>query len=307
MARKSGGPRVPLSLGIASKSPTRRYASAGLANVTPHTASALAGSPLAQPEPDATSARTVAGLASAALTAKSVTSVASALAAAQIESSKQALKSSQEIFSAAHAARLAASIPAATSALEVASAFAAAQFGNAQTATKVPTELTSAFEAVRKVTAAIYANRAPASHSPLAAIAPSAAQEPVPIPAPEFKEYLVKRDNERPFSFAGNRLAMASVESTLGLETTTATIYKTRGGKFIAAISRSERHSVFEVGLGVSNFIDDDEPVHTKKRTGYRRAEVFESLDAALGWFKPGRLTDQLRKELGLDEPIRID
>jgi hypothetical protein len=51
---------------------------------------------------------------------------------------------------------------------------------------------------------------------------------------------------------------------------------------------------------------DDDKPAPVD-RSKTNKAEVFETIEDAIGWFKPGRLTDSIRKQLGLDEPIRID
>ena len=52
-----------------------------------------------------------------------------------------------------------------------------------------------------------------------------------------------------------------------------------------------------------------------KRESGYKQlrgeefnnAQVFDTLDDAVAWFRPGRLTDALREQLGLDEPERIE
>lgn len=133
-----------------------------------------------------------------------------------------------------------------------------------------------------------------------------------PSENPEAKEFLIKRDNQRPWSFSGVCLAKQSINSIAG-DTLTGAVYRTAGGKFICTLSKdSPMHRLAEtVGLKVSKLADyiDETPQSQRMPTSelYNKAEMFDSLDDAIAWFKPGRLTDALRKSLGLDEPIRID
>jgi hypothetical protein len=62
-------------------------------------------------------------------------------------------------------------------------------------------------------------------------------------------------------------------------------------------------------GSILSDLIDEDAQAgKSKERIGsFHKAAVFDTLDAALAWFRPGKLTDSIRRQLGLDEPIRID
>ena len=107
-------------------------------------------------------------------------------------------------------------------------------------------------------------------------------------------EIIVKRDGNRPLSFAGKALASVTMDSDLGASSITAALYRTRGGKFVSSLSKTnapERRLILEVAA-VGEF---------------HKAQVFDGLEEAAAWFRPGRLTDALRKQLGLDEPERID
>jgi hypothetical protein len=116
---------------------------------------------------------------------------------------------------------------------------------------------------------------------------------------PEFKEYLVKRDKDRPLSFEGQRLAHAT-DDGLALAVSFARIegavYRTRGGKFITSLSK---YSPLEA---VSVLADTERP----SSRGYNKAAVHDTFEEAMGWFRPGRITDEIRRQLGLDEPLRI-
>jgi hypothetical protein len=110
---------------------------------------------------------------------------------------------------------------------------------------------------------------------------------------PEFKEFLVKRDKDRPFIFEGVRLAYVRESSFLvGPALIEAAVYRTRGGKYITALSK--------------NALVDPETVLGQSSGGYSKAAVHDTFEEAMGWFRPGRLTDAIRKQLGLDEPLRI-
>ena len=128
-------------------------------------------------------------------------------------------------------------------------------------------------------------------------------------PQPEFKEYVVHRDSDRPFSFAGVLMAKASRQSdaNLGLmrtETLEAAFYKTRGGKFITSLSKTTRSAIPVIANPFRSVEEEDEPDF---KSNYRKAAAHDTFEDALRWFKPGRLTDEIRKQLGLSEPLRIE
>src|SRR5690606_26958463 len=106
-------------------------------------------------------------------------------------------------------------------------------------------------------------------------IAPSAAPEPVPKAGElVYAEHVIERDGERPFSFAGVVLGEATV-SSMGLDSTTATVYKTKGGKFIAELQRSSpMDGVFDMRLhdALSDYNDDDIPRPKPRSSAYHRA-----------------------------------
>lgn len=133
---------------------------------------------------------------------------------------------------------------------------------------------------------------------------PEASSGPVPTdPTTDLKDYVVKRDNEGPFTFTGVQLAKATRKSGGGLamlgrqEVLEAAVYKTRGGSYITSLTKYLSEGLSEM-LGQSV---DDGP------TGYRKAAVHTTFEDAVAWFKPGRLTDEIRRQLGLDKPVHID
>ena len=118
-------------------------------------------------------------------------------------------------------------------------------------------------------------------------------------------EYVVHRDRERPFSFAGVCLATESIV-TMANERISACVYRTAAGKFVATFDR-ERALVRPSEM-IRPMVDQVDPSDTpEKYRAIHKANVFETLDEALAWYRPGRLTDAIRKKLGLDDPIRID
>jgi hypothetical protein len=117
-------------------------------------------------------------------------------------------------------------------------------------------------------------------------------------PPAEYLEIVVKRDGNRPISFAGEMLAKVSMKANITGWSISAALYKTRGGKFVAALSKVNDY------IATLQMIQDPE---TAPSGEFNKAQVFDSFDDAVAWFRPGRLTDALRKQLGLDEPERID
>jgi len=122
----------------------------------------------------------------------------------------------------------------------------------------------------------------------------SAPSESLPV---EYQETVVKRDGNRPISFSGQTLAKVSMNGPPGWSISAA-LYKTRGGKFVAALSKANLMIAFIEG------IQDPETAHSGE---FNKAQVFDTFEEAVAWFRPGRLTDALRKQLGLDEPERIE
>jgi hypothetical protein len=117
------------------------------------------------------------------------------------------------------------------------------------------------------------------------------------VPA-EYQEVVVKRDGNRPISFAGQTLAKVSSTGGMIGWSISAALYKTRGGKFVSALSKANTL------IALAQGIQDPETAHSGE---FNKAQVFDTFEEAVAWFRPGRLTDALRKQLGLDEPERIE
>jgi hypothetical protein len=123
-------------------------------------------------------------------------------------------------------------------------------------------------------------------------------------PESEFQELLIKRDGEGPLSFAGVVLAKATRQSgtVLAMQTLEAALYKTRGGKFVTTLSKTTSSSLGAISAAFRPVEDQAGP-----DPGYHKAVVHESFESAVDWFRPGRLTDEIRQQLGLDQPVRIE
>jgi hypothetical protein len=130
---------------------------------------------------------------------------------------------------------------------------------------------------------------------------------PVSEPESQFEEFVVKRDNERPLSFAGVRLAKAS-QSPLGVDTLEAAVYRTRGGKFITTLAKRSALDALQsrAVMAVESIVSATEG-KLSPTSGYNKAAVHDTFESAVAWFRPGRLTDAIREQLGVDKPIRID
>jgi hypothetical protein len=124
------------------------------------------------------------------------------------------------------------------------------------------------------------------------------ASAPSQSPAVEYQEVVVKRDGNRPISFAGQALAKVSMGAGITGWSISAALYRTRGGKFVSALSKANAIIAAIHGL---------EDPETAQSGEFHKAQVFDNFDEAVAWFRPGRLTDALRKQLGLDEPERIE
>jgi len=124
---------------------------------------------------------------------------------------------------------------------------------------------------------------------------------------PDFREFVVKRDNERPLSFAGALLAKAT-QSPLGVDTLEAAVYKTRGGKYITALAKHSALDAIQSRAvqAVESLVTATEG-KLPSTSGYNKAAVHDTFEQAVAWFRPGRLTDAIREQLGLNKPERID
>jgi hypothetical protein len=84
-----------------------------------------------------------------------------------------------------------------------------------------------------------------------------------------------------------------------------AAAYRTRGGKFVTSLSKTRKPALAS-RLAVLTMSAEDDDARDVKST-YRKATLDETFEDAVAWFKPGRLTDEIRKQLGLDKPVRIE
>lgn len=124
-----------------------------------------------------------------------------------------------------------------------------------------------------------------------------------PDEPPVYLQYTVSRgENIRPLQFEADLLG--AVETGHGPQSSAtyrAAIYKTRGGKYVAEFSTAKiLYAVDTVHTPVS----ERKPISVE-RDG--KAEVFDSLDAACDWFRPGPLTTRLLKNLGKWGPEIIE
>jgi hypothetical protein len=116
----------------------------------------------------------------------------------------------------------------------------------------------------------------------------------------EFREFIVKRDGNRPLAFTGKLLARATSTPFMGYPYVEAKIYQTRAARFVASVSRANPYLwQFEA------FLPDNSPA--RSMVGGDRAAVFATVDEALGWVAPSALAEALRDNLGLNDPERVD
>ena len=115
-------------------------------------------------------------------------------------------------------------------------------------------------------------------------------------------EILLKRDGDRPLSFRGDTLGKVCLE--LGMpgmsNTMCAAIYRTQGGKHVAQLTRRPG-GLLNMAIALS---DDGQ---TKHDGIFDKVFVCNTFQEAIGWFRPGKVTDALREKLGLNEPERIE
>jgi hypothetical protein len=116
-----------------------------------------------------------------------------------------------------------------------------------------------------------------------------------------FSEITVKRDGERPLVFSGKTLAKVSMQFGLAVvdpATMTAAVYVTPAGRYISTLSKIKN--------GIVTHLQEWNAENPVVNQTYK-AQVSSTLEEAVAWFKPGRLTDALRDKLGLNEPERIE
>jgi hypothetical protein len=106
-------------------------------------------------------------------------------------------------------------------------------------------------------------------------------------PPSELKDFVVKRDGNRPISFTGEVLAKVEMASS-GATTLTAALYKARGGKFVATLAKRKMFAPALELEGIESVSEE-----------FDWARVFDNHDEALAWFRPEPLTGALRQQLG--------
>jgi hypothetical protein len=105
--------------------------------------------------------------------------------------------------------------------------------------------------------------------------------------AGQFRRFRVDRDNDRPLEFDGKALGRVEEASHDGTVLTRAALYVTRAGKFIAEFTRFETP---DTTLGAN----------VRRPMLFAKAQVFDSREIALTWFRPGgRITKLLLEQLG--------
>jgi hypothetical protein len=113
--------------------------------------------------------------------------------------------------------------------------------------------------------------------------------------ADKFRRFRVDRDDDRPLEFDGKTLGRVEESSHDGAVLTRAALYCTRGGKFVAEFSRFETPGV-TLGANV------------RRPMMFAKAQVFDSREMAITWFRPGgRITKLLLEQLGALEPEFVD
>jgi hypothetical protein len=113
--------------------------------------------------------------------------------------------------------------------------------------------------------------------------------------AEQFRRFRVDRDSDRPLEFDGKALGRVEEASHDGAVLTRAALYVTRAGKFIAEFTRFETPGTT---LGANE----------RRPMMFAKAQVFDSREVALTWFRPGgRITKLLLEQLGELEPEFVE
>lgn len=86
-------------------------------------------------------------------------------------------------------------------------------------------------------------------------------------------------------------------------------LYETRAGKFISEFKSIDESPLNPrlTGAMTEIFHGPEAPPPKNVRPDIYKAAVFENWEKALGWFRPGRLTNKLLDKLGLMDPEFIE
>jgi hypothetical protein len=113
--------------------------------------------------------------------------------------------------------------------------------------------------------------------------------------ADKFRRFRVDRDDDRPLEFDGKALGRVEEASHDGAVVTRAALYGTRAGRFIAEFTRFETPGM-TLGANV------------RRPMLFAKAQVFDSREIAITWFRPGgRITKLLLEQLGALESEFIE
>jgi hypothetical protein len=105
--------------------------------------------------------------------------------------------------------------------------------------------------------------------------------------AGEYRRFRLSRDRDRPLEFDGRVRAQVDEPSHNGQVLLRAAIYETRGGKFVAEVTRRQLVPFLDYGTGKQPFL-------------FAKATVFDNLDLAAMSFRTsgGRLTSRLLAQI---------
>ena len=86
-------------------------------------------------------------------------------------------------------------------------------------------------------------------------------------------------------------------------------LYETKAGRFISEFRSIDALAFAPKMIEAMEELTQDPkaPPGKKGRPDIYKAEVFDTREDALGWFRPGRLTNQLLEKLGLMDPEFIE
>jgi hypothetical protein len=117
---------------------------------------------------------------------------------------------------------------------------------------------------------------------------PAAAMAQLCAPSTSYQRFKLARDRDRPLEFDGRVVAQVEESSFGGQVLMRAAIYETRGGKFVAEMTRRETNPTVDYGV-------------TKRPYLFAKATVFANLDLAAMSFRTqgGRLTERLLQQIG--------
>jgi hypothetical protein len=108
------------------------------------------------------------------------------------------------------------------------------------------------------------------------------------VPSDGYRRFKLARDRDRPLEFDGRVVAEVEESSFGGQVLMRAAIYETRGGKFIAEMTRRQAQVGVELKTAKPPYL-------------FAKATVFDSLDVCAMSFRThgGRLTEELLRQIG--------